>query len=214
MVTGGIVGFAIALVVMCLAWYLGTRSARDKHGREIARLDESILDLRQERAEDKETNRRLRHQLASNTPDRLLEATAHAELERDAVLVERDQALEQLELVRQDLGQATRRLADRESKLRQYREALKEIRLSLEAQDPNRTARAADGLIDTDTAEVPADAVAEAAKVAALAEAAGVDPDEHLDELEDDHSVDGETLVEDGLGGDALLEAERADVAD
>ncbi len=160
LVTGVIIGFAVAVALMCLLWFVATRRTREQHRREIERYDESIVDLRQERAEDKETNRRLRHELAANTPDRLVESTTRAEIDRDSALVERDQALEQLDLVQKDLAAANGRITDRENKLRQYREALKEIRMSLEAQGRNATADAAEGLIDTDTGEVPAEAMA------------------------------------------------------
>lgn len=169
LVTGGIIGFVAAVALMCLLWFLATRRTREQHRREMERYDESIIDLRQERAEDKETNRRLRHELAANTPDRLLESATRAEIDRDSALVERDQALEQLDLVQKDLAAANGRITDRETKLRQYREALKEIRISLEAQGRGTTAGAADGLIDTDTGDVPAEILAatEAAEASA-----------------------------------------------
>lgn len=156
---GLIIGFAAGLIVMGLVTFLYSRRLAVRHHDELQRYDESIVDLRQERAEDKETNRRLRHELVSRSPDRLVETATSAELERDSALSERDQALEQLHLVQGDLSVATGRLADRENKLRQYREALKEIRMSLEAQDRVRSVQAADGLIDTDTGEVPASAL-------------------------------------------------------
>lgn len=170
LVTGVIIGFVAAVALMCLLWFFITRNLREKHRREIDRYDESIIDLRQERAEDKETNRRLRHELAANTPDRLLESATNAEIERDSALVERDQALEQLDLVQSDLASANGRLADREAKLRQYREALKEIRISLEAQGRGPTAQPADGLIDTDTGDVPEEVLASAESIEGVAE--------------------------------------------
>lgn len=156
---GVILGAVAAIVFMSVALFLVMRRLQMRHGLETQRYDESIVDLRQERAEDKETNRRLRHELVSLSPDRLIETASTAEFERDHAISERDQALEQLHLVQQDMTSATRRLADREAKLRQYREALKEIRMSLEAQDRGRgDLAAAGGLIDTDTDEVPAEA--------------------------------------------------------
>lgn len=164
---GLIAGFAVAVVLMALFMFLSSRRLKDSHAAEIARYDESIVDLRQERAEDKETNRRLRHELAAQSPDRLVETTRSAELERDSAVSERDQALEQLNLVQGDLSQANGRIADREAKLRQYREALREIREALESQGRGgRQMQAANGLIDTDTGELlavsdPGEAVAE-----------------------------------------------------
>ncbi len=158
---GVILGAIAAVVFMSVVLFLVTRRLRVRHSVETQRYDESILDLRQERAEDKETNRRLRHELVSVSPDRLIETATTAEFERDHAITERDQAIEQLHLVQQDLSNASHRLADREAKLRQYREALKEIRMSLEAQDRGRSIAAAGGLIDTDTADVPRDSLAQ-----------------------------------------------------
>lgn len=159
LVTGLMVGFVAAVALMGLVGLLWNRRLKDAHTEEVRRYDASIVDLRQERAEDKETNRRLRHELISQSPDRLMETANAAELERATAVSERDQAIEQLQLVERDLTLANGRLADREAKLRQYREALKEIRMSLEAQDRGHTARAADGLIDTDTGDLPAGSV-------------------------------------------------------
>jgi hypothetical protein len=138
--TALIVGFVAGLALMALLLLFYVRRLGKKHADVVGQLDSSILDLRQERAEDKETNRRLRHELVSQSPGRLVEVANTAEHERDSAVSERDQAVEQLELVQQDLSQATAKLADRESKLREYREALKEIRMSLEAQDRARAA--------------------------------------------------------------------------
>lgn len=154
---------------MSLVWFLATRRLRAQHGQEVARYDESITDLRQERAEDKETNRRLRHELVANTPERLQEQANRAEIDRDSAVAERDQALEQLELVQNDLTAANSRIADRETKLRQYREALKDIRMSLEAQG-RRASDAADGLLATDTGDVQPDDVAGAEQAEDAAE--------------------------------------------
>ncbi len=155
LVIGLVAGFAGAVVLMALIMFLTNRRAKARYAAEIQRYDASIVDLRQERAEDKETNRRLRHELVAQSPDRLVETTRGAELERDSAISERDQALEQLQLVQSDLSQAHGRIADREAKLRQYREALKEIRVALEAQDRGgRPMHAANGLIDTDTGEL------------------------------------------------------------
>lgn len=162
LVLGLIVGFVAATLLLSGVMFLVIRRLRARQEAEIQRFDESILDLRQERAEDKETNRRLRHELVAQSPDRLVETATTASFERDQAVSERDQAVEQLNLVKQDLTMANSRIADREAKLRQYREALREIRISLEAQDRTRSVNAADGLIDTDTDEVPAEALAQA----------------------------------------------------
>ncbi|MGI9595771.1 MAG: hypothetical protein ACR2QK_06410 [Acidimicrobiales bacterium] len=157
--TGLIVGFVAAIVFMALVLFLLNRRLKNRHNDDVRRYDAAIVDLRQERAEDKETNRRLRHELVSQSPGRLVETANSAEIERDSAVSERDQALEQLHLTQQDLSMANGRLADREAKLRQYREALKEIRMSLEAQDRVRSVQAADHLIDADTGELPAGSI-------------------------------------------------------
>ena len=157
--TGVVIGAAAASAVVGLLWILASRRTSEQHRREMARYDESIIDLRQERVEDKETNRRLRHELVANTPERLVETANRAEMDRDSALAERDQAIEQLDLVQRDLASAKGRIADREAKLRQYREALQEIRLSLEAQGRSASAAPAQALIDTNTEDIPQDAL-------------------------------------------------------
>ncbi len=149
LVIGLVIGAGGALVVtLTLLWgYL-----RDLARRQAERPDERdamILEMRQEAAEDRETNRRLRHELAVTTPAHLLETASAAEIERDGAVSERDQALEQLDLVQRDLAAARSRLADQDTKLRQYREALQEIRLALEAQGSGRSAGPASSVIDT-----------------------------------------------------------------
>ena len=149
LVVGLLMGVVIAAVVVGAACALAVRGLRARHRSERDELDDALLELRHERAEDKETNRRLRHQLAANTPDRLIETATTAELERDGAIRERNQAIDQLHLVQQDLKLANGKLADREAKLRKYREALKEIRMSLEAQGWTRNLGAAAAMIDT-----------------------------------------------------------------
>jgi chromosome segregation ATPase len=156
LVVGLLIGAVLAALVVGVLAVLALRRLQRRHEGEIAAVDEAVHELRQERAEDKETNRRLRHQLAANTPDRLIETATAAELARDGAMSERNHAVEQLRLVQHDLDLANSRLADRESKLRKYREALKEIRMSLEAQGRARTIGAAESMIDTGELTAPA----------------------------------------------------------
>jgi chromosome segregation ATPase len=189
---GLIAGFVAGLVLMALILFVLRRRLISGHQAEIQRYDESIVDLRQERAEDKETNRRLRHELAAQSPERLVETTRSAEMERDNAVSERDQALEQLQLVQADLSQANSRITDREAKLREYREALKEIRVALEAQDRSgRSVQAANGLIDTDTSELLAVPVAAEVAEAVVSEPKPADDDAvpSVDEAEPDTSA-------------------------
>ncbi|MGH1487887.1 MAG: hypothetical protein ACRBK7_00585 [Acidimicrobiales bacterium] len=221
LVIGLIAGFAAAVVLMALIMFLSGRRAKARQAEEIQRYDASIVDLRQERAEDKETNRRLRHELVSQSPDRLVETANAAELERDSAVSERDQALEQLQLVQQDLTQAHGRIADREAKLRQYREALKEIRVALEAQDRGAAGsmHAANGLIGTDTGELltgpadtmnsgdtvnPADTISPADTmnpVEAVDSVEAVDPLEAVDSVTNGAAASVESVVESAADG-------------
>ena len=133
-----ILGFVVGVVLAAVLVIVIVRRLRARHRIDVQRYDESLIELRQERAEDKETNRRLRHELVARSPQQLVRNASDAELERDAAVSERDQAIEQLHLVQADLASANGKLADRESKLREYREALREIRESLEAQGQSR----------------------------------------------------------------------------
>ncbi len=149
LVLGLVVGGVVSLVVLGIGSWIYVRRLITAHGEQVSALDSSVLELRQDAAEDKETNRRLRHELAVKTPGHLLETATSAEMERDGAISERDQAIEQLDLVQRDLAAAKTRLADQESKLRQYREALQEIRLSLEAQGRSRAGLTTTSMLDT-----------------------------------------------------------------
>ena len=176
LVVGLLTGAALAALLVGILAVLAVRRLQRRHEASIAVVDEAVLELRQERAEDKETNRRLRHQLAANTPDRLVETAVAAELARDGAISERNHAVEQLRLVQHDLNLAHSRLADRESKLRKYREALKEIRMSLEAQGRARTIGVAESMIDTGELAAPALGRVQEGSPAAPLQAAAPDP--------------------------------------
>lgn len=149
LVIGLIIG-ATAGVMLAIGFsMLRTRQLGRRHAVDLADREDTILELRQEAAEDKETNRRLRHELAVKTPGHLLETATAAEIQRDGALSERDQALEQLDLVQRDLAAARTRLTAQDAKLGRYREALQEIRLSLEAQGRDRGLESASSMLDT-----------------------------------------------------------------
>ncbi len=135
LVLGGLLGFVLGAVLVAAFFLALSRKAKASHEAEAAEYRGSLVELKEERATDKETNRKLRHELAANTPEGLAATAAEARVDRDSAVVARDQAVQQLELAKTDLEQASARLADRESKLREYREALQEIRLSLESKD-------------------------------------------------------------------------------
>lgn len=135
---GLIVGFAVAAVTLSGVTALVVRRVRASTAAELERQKEVVSELRRERADDKETNRRLRHELHTtrsaqpSVDDRYAPA---ADLDADTAYMEREDALRTLAETRRQLESVRARLADREAKLRDYRDALKEIRLSLEAQD-------------------------------------------------------------------------------
>ena len=133
-VLGLVIGASGALVAAAVALAFYLRRVTRRHAGLMEDRESLILEMRHEAAEDRETNRRLRHELAVSTPAHLMETASAAEIERNGAVSERDQALEQLDLVQRDLAAAKSRLTDQDAKLRQYREALQEIRLSLEAQ--------------------------------------------------------------------------------
>lgn len=155
MITGLVIGAIAGFIVALLLGALLLRRARTRHADEMAEFDQSIIDLRQERAEDKETNRRLRYELATQTPEHLREVAQTAELERDSAVSERDQALEQLGLVQNALTDANERVNDRENKLMEYRAQLRDIRLSLEEQDRFRRAVVTGDIPATAEADLP-----------------------------------------------------------
>ncbi len=150
MLVGAIFGFVVAALLLGMVQIAVARRLAARYEGRLRRYDESILDLRQERTEDKETNRKLRRDLIANRPERLIESVTMAERERDSAISERDQAIEQLDLVQRDLSLADGQIKDRETKLREYHRALHEIRVSLESQD---------SVLGVVTADVSADAV-------------------------------------------------------
>lgn len=152
---GLLIGFVLGAIAAYVLASVRSRKSQANHQKQIQRLDSSIIDLRQERTADKETNRWLRHELAANTPESLAAAAESAQQERDEAFQERDRSVDELRLVQADLEQASTRLTDREAKLVEYREALKEIRISLEAQDQGRSA-AEPALASIDATESPA----------------------------------------------------------
>jgi hypothetical protein len=117
-VTSFSVGLLAGVAVAALAGlWLHSRTGAE-HVAEIERHRSAIADMRQERAGDREVNRRLRHELAINTPENLRE--------------ERDHALFELDKLSSELLETTLELEDRDRSLRAARQAIHEIRLRLE----------------------------------------------------------------------------------
>lgn len=161
LVMGLIVGFVVGIALLSGLLYVAVQRVRAMQAERLAAQEDTIVDLRQELAEDKETNRRLRHQLHSLTSGSDGAGIGSGVADGAAQTFDIETALSQRDAARQELAETQRslesvraRLADREDKLREYREAVKEIRLSLESQDRLRD-------IITITQDVPANAQAE-----------------------------------------------------
>lgn len=93
-------GFAVALMIP-----RAKRGARVTADAELAARDAALAELRSEQAEDRETNRRLRHELATSTPDQLRAARADTDrLRRE--LDDRDRSLREARLAVQDIRRA------------------------------------------------------------------------------------------------------------
>ena len=92
-----------------------------RHQAEIDQYEQLVIDLRREQANDRETNRRLRHELAISTPQ-------HFENTRE----ERDSAIEELDKLHSELRETTLELANRDRSLREARLAIHDIRVELE----------------------------------------------------------------------------------
>lgn len=120
-ITAFLLGLVAGVIVVALFLPSLNKRVRSRHQVEIDRLDGEIADLRQDQADDREVNRRLRHDLAINTPATL-----------DATVQERDEALEELAGLNRDLQKASVELADRDRSLRQALLAIREIRQELE----------------------------------------------------------------------------------
>jgi uncharacterized coiled-coil protein SlyX len=151
--TGGLIGAALALVIVGLVAYLARRRERASQQRTIDALQAQVVDLRQERTEDKEVNRQLRRDLAGRRPTPAVEkgrsagpALSSSEPQPanpDAALIDRVAALEveladrraEVEQYREQVESFDARMADRDDKLRRYREALADLRAALEAEN-------------------------------------------------------------------------------
>ena len=162
---GLIIGFVVGSVLLSVLMYVAIGRVRRSLATNLSVQNATITDLRQELADDKETNRRLRHELHSLSSGAAAQTSADVSdresngLESSAigaigVSTVNEETAQQLADAQRSLESARSRLADREAKLREYREALQEIRLSLEAQDRLR------GII-TITEDIPGDLQAE-----------------------------------------------------
>lgn len=116
-----IIGLAVGLLLFALLLPLTNKRQRARHQAVLDRYEAELSELRQERADDRETNRRLRRELAINTPHSL-----------EATREERNRAIEELDKLSSELRHATMELADRDRSLREARLAIHDIRVQLE----------------------------------------------------------------------------------
>lgn len=116
-----VIGLAVGLLLFALLLPATNKRQRARHQAVIDRYEAELSELRQERADDRETNRRLRRELAINTPHSL-----------EATREERNRAIEELDKLSSELRHATMELADRDRSLREARLAIHDIRVQLE----------------------------------------------------------------------------------
>ena len=120
-----IISFVLGLIagVIAVAVILPSVNKRTaaRHQAEIEQYEQLVVDLRRERADDRETNRKLRHQLAISTPQNF-----------EHTREERDSAIEELDKLHAELRETTLELADRDRSLREARLAIHDIRVELE----------------------------------------------------------------------------------
>ena len=115
------IGLATGFLSFALVLPFLNRWLRLRYRTQVAGYEKVIVGLRQERADDRETNRRLRRELAVTTPENFV---ANSE--------ERDLAVGEVERLKSELFQSARQLADRDRSLREARLAIHEIRVQLE----------------------------------------------------------------------------------
>ena len=116
-----VLGMIAGVIAVALVLPSMNRRLAAKHQAEIDQYERLVGDLRRERADDRETNRRLRHQLAIRTPQNY-----------ENTLEERDSAIGELEKLHTELRHTTLELADRDRSLREARLAIHDIRVELE----------------------------------------------------------------------------------
>lgn len=116
-----VLGVVVGLLLFLALYLMARRQLRLNSRQQIEQYEQTILDLRQERAEGRETNRRLRHELAISTPE-------HLESTRLELADARERVLD----LESKLAEADVQLSLRDRSLRAARLAIQEIRLQLE----------------------------------------------------------------------------------
>ncbi len=116
-----VVGLALGALVMAVLAAAVARRIRLTGRVQLEQYEETIVELRHERTEGREVNRRLRHELAVSTPE-------HLEQTQDELRAARDR----IEALERRLSDTTDELSARDRSLREARLAIQEIRLQLE----------------------------------------------------------------------------------
>ncbi len=140
-ITSFVLGVLAGVVAFALFLPSFRKRAQARFDEDLYKQEQVIVDLRQERASDRETNRRLRHELAIKTP-----------INYEATREERDSAITELAKLNSELSEASMQLADRDRSLREARLAIHDIRVQLERDRFN--ASGAEGHPSTITGEI------------------------------------------------------------
>ena len=125
-------GLFVSAASLGLAFWRLNKRSRLAWQAEVDAYEAEVADLRRDQTADRENNRRLRRELAINTPDSLA-----------ITRQERDQALDELDQLTADMRKAAGALVDRDSALREARIAIHDIRVQLERERVEVAGRAA-----------------------------------------------------------------------
>jgi septal ring factor EnvC (AmiA/AmiB activator) len=115
------IGFVVGFALLSALIPVINRRSRARLGASIEEYERVIAELHLEQAEDRETNRRLRHELAVSAPDHLAEIRGELE-----------QANATVAMLQAKLDQVAAQLVERDRALREARLAIQEIRVQLE----------------------------------------------------------------------------------
>lgn len=216
-ITSFCLGLLAGVLIFSLVIPTIRKRSRAVYRNQIEDYEQTVVDLRQERADDRETNRRLRRELAISTPE-------HLEVTRQ----ELGSANEHVSRLSDELRQSHGELTERDRSLREARLAIQEIRLQLEqdrlepdAQDEqisdddvvllsNKGPSALDDLLAEVLDDVPVDG--DGGPVDGLADVLLVDGDDvavdvldEVDEVDDLDEVDGDTSAPAVTNGDSEI---------
>ena len=189
-VLGMAAGAALAAVVL---FAVARQRVRRSFEAKLARAELEVSELRMDRAEDREINRRLRHELAVNTPETL----AATRDERDLLVTDLDRA-------RRELERMSSELSDRDRSLREARLAIQDIRIHLERErflslDDGGQETSGNESIDLTGADGPLPEPAPS-RLGEQSHDPGLDPASFLDGTVDDVVLDDPAVADPALG--------------